>query len=1750
MAILDILKIVAKKLSEGEKLTAAESRIVEEATQQSDLLNSAQKSGRLSKEEAQALTQHSVDRHTVRDVPADSADNFHPANGGDATTTPLGEAPSHNLTVEEVKPDSITLGNRFPADASKLSDAEREYMAGIQPDRPPPGSAPKGVPTAAAAGGALFASNKSQADPFDPSSERDKQMEQMMGDLTAASNRADAWMSDRFAKDTAVYDAGMRVATGGKDENLFQIYHNVLDHMRTTKSTPDTVVTLQQFIQNDTDKQRQAVLKDALANPALSDQQKIDTLHGYLALRRSDPSSREQFATLTASLDESPTVEGARIQDLRNGPSLDAVLNGNKAISEISSGLLARGANDSTLKHLAEFGDAIIPFVDEKGVLALAKELGVSQDLFHNVVLYGSLKRKVYQAFEKLPPDEKVAMTRKLLDAARDHSGLLVDDNKFAQFLALDDILKQGGPTDWNVVRDNIFGAMDAGAVFSILKPILRGSLSLLSRGGESIGMRGVIKATPQDTLNVANPDVGRKTATAAIIDSTDETASALGTTKSDILYSHMFPKEIIGNADLTGAPQLIARDFEEFAAMRQRALDRTENLADSFTADERKGIRLAVWRNVRDVAGLKNHLNLTRAEWNDGAIRIEAMYGPNENHGFATLEDAVKTGDYKFGESDSGATKYFFHNFSTNRVTEVNPRLVNAARKGTLKGIRGKDGEFYLQNTTTTSYNDFLGDVFGPEAAVAGRLQGRSVKYLKDLTSRATSLLRTPEFTANDNAALIERSLLRKVTKLLPNTSKGKQRVFDVIAEGDQQERTFSYTELIRDKGLSPKEARAYYGYRNAMDTLWALQNRDLRKTLVQKGFLNTIVSDIVGKFHGRVLSDADQAVADLSRAGGHSYDDGKAFEVLDLVTGEPRSFTVDSLLAEYDKGTGNLVRKFGRFRSKGKGQFEYGWIPSDARGKSVRIRELDHAPLPYREGHMPRIYRDSYFVERKLKGRLNGRSQGVTEVVGAASDKTGANLVKERLANLDDTEGVEYVVRRDRSKNNPVDRAERDWSVIESRNLAGQRHRGEQLAGELSPELDYTLAETANPWESFVRTTRAVSRHVAYRDAVDALKRRYMSLYGDITGGRFPLSQKELLDSARKLEDQKRAKEAIAHWENIQYLNRSPDNIDKGISDMMFDLAEKLEPKIGRTGAKAIRKTGEIAQPLRRLRSLPFILYLALSPGRQFFVQAGQLAQLTGLEPAYILGGDLLREMTAINLGIMTRGARWGEGTQKAAFKAGAHLMRVDEKEFARIVEAFADRSGLPYNVDQHLLVQGFVDPYKRGSPATSIPGRALGITRAVGRGAFSVFKTVGFDAGEFANVQGTWLVALRRFKKANPGVDWATESNLNKINTAAREMSYGMTQPGRFAYQDGWASLPLQFWQVPHKAVLSVTTSQLYTREEKLRILASNLVLFGGAGFVGVDAIMNYLLTHSDTEIPKPMRDAMRGGLTDMFINGGIDMFLNDTSNPTDLMVSENFSPYAQMLTNLNDVFQNTSLPMWELLAKTPAAGTALSRIFKASQDIAFLFTSPDYHPFTDPEDAKKVMLSLATMPSGMNNYLKYKYALKTGIMVSSSGDPTVAVNRYEAMAKLFGVSTSSEQGFYDVLNEEYDAITSVRDQADMVYDSIKRIETLYSNDPDKIREMETGYHFLNQILDTDEQRVFLEQFNKRASQDRMNGDDSVYMLILKRAISSSGDVGSLQHLRNIILNSEMEPDHKKNLLGYLNKAFNARKAEEGD
>ena len=1471
----------------------------------------------------------------------------------------------------------------------------------------------------------------------------------------------------------AFYASNLRMVVDPEADILKgkEYYHKTRSDLITKGASPEIATLYQDLGTFTAQVDREAVLL-VMQDSTIPNDVKTETIRRFMRRGGDFPDLREEYIN-------SISAKQAAVDEANNKPLdmqfLQDRIDWNREEAALKNGVASQ-FDPSIVAAVAGLAEIVIPFVDQANVKYLESQItgpeSVAGDI-GSILFFGENKKALRDAIMAMPFAERKEATKKLIETIS-----MLPGGDYKKMMYLESFTGTGEYSTFERVLDDIIGAVDATIV---LAPVAK----LLSRAGK--GLLRPHAASALESARLASQDEAVELALAAISDGTDDVAHAVGVTKNEIAAQYFLPKmstEV--TRELT--PELLRR-AEEIEVLHKSLYDQLETAGINYTKAEKEASLRNIVEELKEVDGLTLYMGSSKLEPKFGgtisatdgeSLFGTAVYGKTEKGGFASAVEASE----RAIESGIPASEFQLlkRNLKTGELDVVPATLKEVAD---LETLPLKRGSYFIGRKFSRAFDSRDAALYGGDSVTSvGRLKNAS--FIADVTSKFDNWFARAALKAADNGTAIEKQLLDVAKKDISSLKRDeKSALFLALEKGAEGEgKIYTVSELKTIYGMSDKAINGYYTFRKLQDLTWFQTNRRFRKELAARGMKEvTGLDKDLGKQFGAPVSVESAARVKF---------------VFDAKQNKVVQVTPEYIKEMYGKGN-----QFVAMESSIKGL--------DSRtthllldNSTTTLKALPENPLPYIEGYYQRSYKDYYFMDKvstkgiMVDGEFISDAKILQSKYGSAVAAGSHKLrMEEKAAKMNAEipagEGYYYHVRR------ASEIGDADVKELRMQNSYKNAAKG-RSATRLAGDMDHTLATIEDPMESLFRNVRSMSKYVAMDDFMSSSKQRWVNTYGTASGGKFPSSFDDVATGVLSKEDYANAR---AIHNQLGMMQSAASVTDIRWKDFILSSSEILEG--GKTDilATGVRKLADVS-PTAFTRSLSSTLFIALAPIRQLVIQPAQLIQLTAITPAYIASGAMSRELLALSLSR----ASWGyPELAKKANQAGAKLFGVTEKEYDVIAKQYLNKSGLPYSVDSHIYIDGVVKDIHKShldSTASKVVDGVMAPTRTL----ISVSKQVGFDVGEFVNLTGSWLVARKRWMDANPEFagKWAEKQYSDVIDADARAISYAMTQPGTFKYQQGLLSIPLQFMSVPHKAFLSMAPewmggSKTYTQLEKNKLIFANFILMGGTG-VGIDSALDYIFKESGAELSTDAMIAIRGGMMDIGMNSLLRTLSDDDADPTAVRFADSFAPLADNIIPGVELMMN----LWDgrMTAMVGPSFQAAGKFKDVYDTFHVLTAQPD---MSTTDKVIEALVSVGRLSSGFDAGIKSMIARNAGIFVSKSGDPIVEATYQEAMMKMFGLSTYSEDAVWKATISSSNRRKTAQDWAKVVHSAYNN-ERLWKGEGSKaeLKELISRYKALEGLVDPDILPLAYEEIVKLESRSQQTLGFSITGSMMREATNS--------------------------------------------
>lgn len=1415
----------------------------------------------------------------------------------------------------------------------------------------------------------------------------------------------------------ATYSAAM----SGDPEGMIDTYRAISAEADLTGKSQLSDELVSQARQKSVAMNTQALVS-ILASPDYTDEQKQQAANATLDESNSQYDIRNLLSMEAIAAPVNNEDARAEIHRVDVGGIINAVNEFKYQEQSILNAELAK-ENDDVVKSVVDVVGYMLPYVESKVAGSILSRLqgGDMTAYGEALTLLGTSKMEIRSVLERTPLEDRLALTQDVVQIINNSSTIVMPDgNDYARKDYLQTVLDHGTYDDFDKWVDNIISVLDISVIGGVAARAVKGAAKgtkLANVSAEALNKasnvvdnvkRRMVKSRVQPTTisqnyKDTNPDKARATLDAAVLDNSGEASEALyGTTRTDAVSNDILPEMRNADGSVMAKVSTPERNLELSESTDLNILDFASNdgAIYAFTSEKAQA-RAATVARFENVIGMQPRKEMFQIAESGQGVAIRAVYGPTEG-GFSSADDAMSMARWALREEGIADDQIKLLTRDGSNYREVSKEEFDIiAGKDVIRGLPSGASGYILARQP----KDFLVavDHFTPfrpgdvaqwaEADVKynifdrlGLLTGKAgvgslQRHLVDSHSMLHPNITLGANVAVDRAAGLEKELLELGKTFADGFAKADKEIQGVmtklVKEANEMGKEHSYREMIA-AGLRDTEIQAMKDWRKYWDTIYQLENADMAKTLRARGFYEYVDE----------MSDTRLFAKPVARS-----QTGKVGKVYDPSTGEVTRLSDAQMKELYDKE--GLVARLRQPLVVGDDAVEH-IVSVNAPGKNYLRAITDSTQvLNYRKGYYSVHYKDPYFIIEKVK---NSRGETLYErAVATAGNKRDAEAMASSKAA---TEGKvfndDYFVRGDIKK---MDMSSDDyWDLQQVRGRSAQRVRGKRLEEADSNVTDPSQANILDPVDSLILAARSVSHRVAMRDMLETTKARFMSQYEEfLPTGEFgqkvlPSNLADVMyrgggpENAKKLGDARTTFEYIKYLED-GYINHIDDTYKatlKGIADIAGNAG------LGKTD-KALRWMAEGRGPSAMGKNLAFNMYLALNPLRQFIVQGHQAIQLTANYPRWVASGQALPQVTVLMAKQM--GVKLPEVMLKSA---GLTAKQADE-----MFEQFK-RSGQVAAIDKQNLVRGaLLDLSDQMNLGKTVAGKAWQISTAP----LTWSRKLGFDAGENVNTMTAWLAnrddALRR------GLDMSDYTVQAEVAGKARNYTYNMNAAGDMPYNQNMLAAVFQFMQVPHKAMLGMTTNRVLTPMQKSRLLAFNATMYT----LPPAAMLSWFGEGGLDVLPEDgeARDAIIQGLEGYTLNKLLSLSTGEDStvdwsglSPMDVYGSMEFV-HSLFTTDAGTIISST--PSGQLLfGNNP-------RLTNFAKSAARYFNLVD--DYTDPTTFGQVALEFGKLSSGFSNAYKAAYVLEYNKKYGTLGGNTNSnIPNPNAIALVFGFQSITD------------------------------------------------------------------------------------------------------------------------------------------
>lgn len=1473
-------------------------------------------------------------------------------------------------------------------------------------------------------------------------------------------------------------------------ESLVNDYQSVLASLEDNPSKDQVDRIFEMAKKRQMVESRDALI-DVLSDTSIDDQAKRAAAIGSIDVQNElyNSSNSLSFEALSKpDIDDNDEIERVKFS------LSDAVheLNSVKAEQQALLNAAVASTDSSTANAYADIVEYFLPLVEQKFTADTISGFrdGDSVSVAKVFTTLGQTKMGVRDMVKSIPPEERLEVTQAIINAVNESKNItLVNENDYAKVDFLRTALEEGYYTDVDKWIDNVVSVLDLVGIGKYVGKAAKGLAKSTKIGSSISDIRDSVRRSVTNRVSPSsvsqnvkdtNSDMARSSHEAVAKDITDETSEALySSTREDALSSDINPEIFLDSGSVTSkvnSPDLVER-LRNSAS--EEVMDFVDNhgVSNALTMSEKIKIRSRVVNDVEHALGVTERSEMTTiGKVTGNTFEIGMVYGPAKS-GFTSTSEALDSAKFAMRDFNLSDTDF---ELLVRRGGEFVP----------LKGATGRlQPEYLVRVNHKYNFNpsDLIGkaDEFEVKRNLFDRVMpfgGSAGSINRHVFDPASTLDPTIVLSANsgiDKSARLEQLLLQGGGEFADNFTKlpkERQALLDsIIREANAQSKDLKY-----DPSLTPEEWSTLKSWREYWDTAYLLENRDLAITKRAQGFKEFV--DVVNDTRLFV-----KPVARTQVAAGSRYYDHVNDSVVTISKQE---------LNELYKSGGEMAR-MGQPLTIGDEAVDL-ILSSNSPGNNY-LKAIDNNTqvLNYRKGYYTVNYKDPYFVVKVVRDHEgNELYQKAVDTAGSVKD------AKMKTQRFHKTDGSEYIFRQDEKKLS--NQGDLHWDLQQARGRISQRIRGDRLEDSTSSITDSSQAPILGPVDSMVLSARSLSNRVPMRSVIETHKRRAVEQYGEFLPENnygqktWPSNPDEV--KYRKIgdEDRGRLADAKTTYEYINYLeNGYINSLDEGYKDLLRSISNMA----GEVNWGAIEKASMWASnkrgPTAMAKNAAFNMYLASNPLRQAIIQSHQAVQLTANFPGWVLSGKLVPEI------LLLVSQKMGHRPPKTLTKS----LGISEPDAIKMFKDW-ENSGLSAAIDKQNLIRGSLADL---ADEVSSQGKAWNKVGAPLRG----LRKIGFDAGEYANLMTAWLA--HRHKAIKDGLDISDVSVLDDISGKARNYTYNMNSAGDMPYNQNFMASVFQFFQVPHKALLTMTSNRVLTPKQKLRLFGFNAVMYTLPPAVMLD-LFGPVLPDDPAQ-----RDLALNGLEGWTFNqlaskmSGEDTYIDWSGlAPSDLWGSFDLL-HSLLTTDLGTIVANS--PSGQLFA---GGNPRITNLLKSTARWTNLIDD-----FEDPTTFGMVAHDFAMLSSGYSNAFKSAYSSKYGIKRNSMGgitDPNV--NSAESIAQVFGFRTMDEAYTYYINTETYLASSEFRTDVQDWYKSLKRHSSRKGITPQEVEYIQKMHGEAWRVWGNDNRKA-KDIIDSLIKKDIRDGEFVMYNRIL-----SMQDIMSTSEIETLIKSMPYEDEDRKN------------------
>ena len=692
-------------------------------------------------------------------------------------------------------------------------------------------------------------------------------------------------------------------------------------------------------------------------------------------------------------------------------------------------------------------------------------------------------------------------------------------------------------------------------------------------------------------------------------------------------------------------------------------------------------------------------------------------------------------------------------------------------------------------------------------------------------------------------------------------------QKVNAVLARGRDNERVYSYAELVGSNILTKQEFNSYALSRHLFDIAYTYEDVMVRNKLIARGIREVEINDL--KELLKPADSLDSAKAMLRAS------DGKTVYIPEAVEGDLKYGELTSDLLETYHNLGYTLARgdAGTYIASGGDKYSDFVLV-----KNAKVKDIPGRVLSFRPGYAPIDYKNGvYFVKTALRGTVGDASK----IVGLKTHRyfdnlTDANTFAEELK----VTGYKDAV------GNPVIPKGEDVQVMHNRQMAQEAFEEDRVrifggmynsarAGErLTFGLGGEAPELVDPLIAMTDYFDHLSKNYPMHLFRMQMEQTWMNTARTRWGlphefkGTFKDAIKHISDSLSTTE---RAFAQKSHMQTALQMS-IPTTEERAIRTWTRDFAEGIETGKGlewlrKPTAKLLHKA-DSRDPVNIVTGVGFNLVLGMWNFSTMVVQGLGLTIAATINPLRI----------PVHLGSATALSFMDE------FADPTVLNLVKNRIGGKFKDIFPNEG---YIADLHKSwgMSGLRETVISGNPEYAALKKNLPYDRTLLKKALNT-HTMFYGIGEGFNYRYAWGAAFDWWKlqKGN-GARKIDQGAVDEIRRRADTYLLHMNRANRATPQTGAWRIPSQFTQILFRFQEALMGKEL-TSGEKTRLLLGQSILFGAAGVPFANSVIDYAMEKTGTKPDEATKDTIRSGVLQHFVQEylGLDV---DIANRASIM-----------------------------------------------------------------------------------------------------------------------------------------------------------------------------------------------------------------------------------------------------------------------